>query len=95
MNTLQEQLSYYDNDGIPRVLEGCTLSVDRAGRYWLWSEQLQHNLAHKIKTREACLLAAINSLLFTVELRDERIAELKRIADLALRFADEIKPDEE
>ena len=31
----------------------------------------------------------------TIQLRDERIAGLQRIADLAQQFADEVKPDEE
>jgi hypothetical protein len=36
----------------------------------------------------------LTKLLFHIKLKDERIATLQRIADLAQRFADEVKPDE-
>lgn len=88
-------LKYRDSDGVLREIEECTMTRDKGGRFWLWCEQLEHNLAYKAPSREDCLLAAIDSLLFTVKLRDERIAKLQRIADLAEAFADQIKPDEE
>jgi hypothetical protein len=89
------KLNYTDYDGARREVRGCTLTVDRLDRHWIWSEQLDHNLVFMTKGREDALLAAIDSLLFTIELRDERIAALQRIADLATAFADQIKPDEE
>lgn len=92
---MSEDLTYRDSDGVRQKVRGCTLRQDEAGRYWLWSEVLKHNLAYKIKDREDCFLAAINSLLFSIQLRDERIAKLQKIADLASAFADQIKPDEE
>lgn len=88
-------LDYIDHDGAPRTVRGCDLTLDKAGRYWLWSDQEEINLAHKARSKEACLLASIDSLLFTIQLRDERIAKLQRLADLAEAFANEIKPDEE
>ena len=88
-------LTYIGSDGAGRELEGCDMSTDEAGRYWLWSEQLQQNLGIKERGRDACLLSAINSLLFTIKLRDDRIAGLQRIADLADAFADAVKPDEQ
>lgn len=87
-------LTYTDREG-NRQTVNATLTVDAHGRHWIWSEQLQHNLAFKIKGREDALLAAIASLLFTVQLRDERIAGLQRIADLAQRFAEEVNPQAE
>ena len=39
-------------------------------------------------------MSAIDSLLFTIKLRDERIKALQQIADAAMRFADEVKPSE-
>jgi hypothetical protein len=69
--------------------------VDKFDRHWIWSNQLDHNLVYKTKGRENALLAAIDSLLFTIQLRDERIAGLQRISDLAQQFADAVKPDEE
>ena len=92
---MSEELTYVDNDGARQKVRGCKLSQDKAGRYWLWSDTLQHNLAYRIKGREDCFLAAIDSLLFSIHLRDERISELQRIADLASAFADQIKPDAE
>lgn len=88
-------LTYTDHDGARREIKGCRLTVDPLGRHWIWSAQLQHNIVYKTKGREDALLAAIDSLLFTIKLRDERIAGLQRIADLASAFADQVKPDEE
>ena len=90
---MSEELTYIDSDGARQKVEDCDLSQDKAGRYWLWSDALQHNLAYKIKSREDCFLAAIDSLLFTIQLRDEKIAALQRIADLASAFADQIKEE--
>lgn len=87
-------LAFADSDGATREVRGCTLTKDKANRYWLWSKSLKHNLAYKSRTREDCLLAAIDSLLFTISLRDEHISALQRIADLAQQFASEITPDE-
>lgn len=88
-------LDYRSSDGEPRKLEGCKMYVDKAGRYWLWSEQEQSNLSYRHKTRDECLLSAISILLFTIRLHEKRIKELQRIADLAAEFADKIKPDED
>ena len=92
--TTNTNLQYTDSDGARREVRGCSMTTDKAGRYWLWSDTLEHNIAYKEKTREDCLLAAIDSLLFTIELRDKRIATLQRIVDLAEQFADAVKPDE-
>jgi hypothetical protein len=88
-------LVYRDHEGASREVKGCELTVDKLDRHWIWSKQLEQNLVYKIKGRENALLAAIDSLLYTIQLRDERIEALQRIANLAKSFADEIKPDEE
>lgn len=88
---MSEELTYVNSDGYLQEVSGCELSQDKAGRYWLWSDALQQNLAYRIKGREDCFLEAIDSLLFIISLRDERISELQKIADLALAFADQIK----
>lgn len=88
-------MAYVDHDGAKRVVRGCTMSVDQLDRYWIWSEQLEQNLVYMTRGKENALLAAIDSLLFTIQLRDERISALQRIAALAIEFADQIKPDED
>lgn len=87
-------LTYIDHDGARREVKGCRLTVDKFDRHWIWSEQLEQNLVYKTKGREDALIASIASLLFTVQLRDERIARLQRIATLAEAFAAEVNPDE-
>lgn len=94
LDTATTSLRYRDSDGAMCEVGGCSMTTDKAGRYWLWSDAVELNLAYKAKTREDCLLMAIDSLLFTISLRDSRIAELQRIADLARQFADAVKPDE-
>lgn len=89
------ELTYIDGDNIKRTLKDCNLIIDKNGRHWFWSEQLQHNIACRTKTKEDTLIAAIDSLLFTIQLKDERIADLQKIANLASAFADQIKPDSE
>ena len=86
-------LTYIDHDGARRVVKGCKLTVDQLGRHWIWSDQLQRNLVYKTRGYENALLAAIDSLLFTIELRDERIAALQRVHDLAQLFAAEAFPE--
>ena len=88
------KLTYTDHDGALREVRGCELTVDHLGRHWIWSEQTESNLVYKTKGREDALLAALNSALFYIKLKDERIAALQRIADLAYVFADQIKSDE-
>ena len=88
-------LTYIDHDGARREVRGCRMTVDQLDRHWIWSEHLQHNLVYKTKGRENALLAAIDSLLFIIQLRDERIAALQRVHDLAQRFAEEAFPQEE
>jgi hypothetical protein len=87
---MSNKLSYIDHDGARREVRGCTLTVDNLDRHWIWSEQLQHNIVYQTKGRENALLAAIDNMLFTIQLKDERIAKLQRIADLAQAFAKEV-----
>ena len=87
-----DKLTYRDHDGAQREVTECTLTVDDLDRHWIWSEQLQRNLVYKTKGRENALLATIDSLLFTIQLRDERIAELQRVVSLAEAFSEEAFP---
>ena len=88
-------LTYIDHDGARRTVRGCRMTVDQLGRHWIWSEHLERNLVYKTKGRENALLAAINTLLLTIQLKDERIAALQRIYGLAQRFAAEAFPEED
>lgn len=91
----ESNLTYTDHDGITREIKGCRLTVDKFGRHWIWSEQLQENIVYKTKGREDALLASIDSLLFLLQLREQRIAALQRIVNLAERFAAEAFPPDE
>jgi hypothetical protein len=97
MNTVNSDrsLDYRDSDGVTRTIKGCNLTLDKANRYWLWCKSLENNLAYKARTKEDALLIAIDSLLFTIQLKDERLEALERIHKLAVEFADKIKPDNE
>mgnify|MGYP000995098199 CR=1 FL=1 len=95
LSKVETQLTYVDSDGERCVVRGCKLTVDELDRHWIWSEQLQHNLVYKTKGRENALLAAIDSLLFAIQLKDRRIASLQRVHDLARQFAAEAFPEEE
>jgi hypothetical protein len=86
------KLEYTDIDGLSRTLEGVEVTEDKAGRYWIWSEQLKHNIAYKEATLDDALKSAIASLLFTVHLRDERIKALQRIADEVDAFIEQVRP---
>ena len=94
-NDTENPLTYVDHDGARRVVSGCRLTVDHLDRHWIWSEQVNHNIVYRTKGRENALLAAIDSLLFTIRLRDERIAALQRVYDLAQGFAAEAFPEDE
>ena len=87
-------LTYTDHEGARREVRGCRLTVDKFDRHFVWCDQLEQNLVYKTKGRENALLASIDMLLFIIQLRDERIAGLQRIATLAERFAAEAFPDE-
>ena len=90
-----ETLFYQDGEGISRELKGCKLTQAKNGKFYLWSEALGHNLAYNIATKEDALIASIASLLFTIELKNEQIEELKRVQALAMQLADYLKPDED
>ena len=90
---MSEELTYIDGEGNRKKVRDCKLYQDKVGSYLLWSGALRHNIAYKIKGREDCFLAAIDNLLFAIHLRDKKISELQKIADLASAFADQIKPD--
>lgn len=85
-------LDYVDHDGAKRTVKGCTLTVDQLGRHFIWSEQLQRNLVYKTKGLDNALFAAIDSLLFTIQLKNERIKDLESISEAVDRFINEVRP---
>jgi len=95
MQDNQTSLTYRSSEGGYNTVENCEMTIDKAGRFWLWSEDLQHNLAHKSASREDCLLAAIDSLLSTIKLKDERIDKLQRVNDLTEQFLETVFPPDE
>lgn len=86
-------LDFIDHNGQPSSVHDCEMSIDASGRFYLWSEGLEQNLAHRARDRNSCLLEAIDSLLFLIKLRDERIAEMKVTCDIARKFADAINQE--
>jgi hypothetical protein len=88
------ELTYkLSEDNKTRIIEGLDHSLDNRGKHWIYCKTLKHNLVYKSETFENALLASIASLLYTIKLKNERIADLQKIADLASVFADQIKPD--
>jgi len=89
------QLTYTDHDGEARTIEGLTLTIDKHGCYFIWCDVLEHNLTYKTKGLENALLSAIESLLFTIQLKEERINKLQKINDLAFEFAAAVNPEKD
>lgn len=90
---MSENLTYTDHDGTRLTVEGLSLTQDKAGLYWLWSDALNQNLAYKTKTREDTLLAALDSALFLLSLKQERIDDLSAVRDKVNAFIDSIQGD--
>lgn len=90
---MSENLTYIDHDGTHLTIEGLSLTQDKAGLYWLWSDALNQNLAYKTKTREDTLLAALDSALFLLSLKQERIDALSAVSDKVNAFIDSIQGD--
>jgi hypothetical protein len=88
------KLTYRDHDGFHHEVRGCDITVDSYGRHWIWSESEECNISMRCPAREDALLSAIDTLLFIIELRDARLADLQEIADRAMAFAEAIKPQE-
>jgi hypothetical protein len=42
---MSENITYTDHEGVTRHVRGVSLTQDKTGRYWLWSEQEEQNLA--------------------------------------------------
>lgn len=76
---MSEQLTYTDHDGANQTIEGLTTYRDKAGRYWLWSDKLQQNLAYKERSREDMLLSALNSALFRLDLAQTERNQLRKL----------------
>ncbi len=90
---MSENITYTDHEGVTQHVRGVSLTQDKAGRYWLWSEQEEQNLAYKTKTREDTLLAALDSALFLLSLKQERIDELSMMQAKVLSFIESIKEE--
>jgi len=88
-------ITYTNHDGVKQTIKGLSLSQDKVGRYWLWHDSLEQNLAYKTKTREDTLLAALDSALFLLSLKQERIDELSIMCDRVQTFIEAIKGDQD
>lgn len=92
MNT---DLIYTDSDGAMRTVKGLTVTQDKAGRYWVWSEQLECNVAYKAKTMEDAALIAIDSLLFMLKLKQEQLDALYELQNKVFAFVESVTEKEE
>lgn len=91
---MSENITYTDHEGAYRTIKGLSLTQDKTGRYWLWSDVLEQNLAYKTKTLEDTLLAALDSALFLLSLKQERIDELSALKDKVYSFIESIQEDQ-
>jgi hypothetical protein len=92
---MSEQLTYIDHEGAKRTIKGVSVSQDKAGRYWLWSEALDQNLAYKEKSREDMLMSALSSALFLLELKQEKLDSLQALQEKVMAFVDDVTPNED
>lgn len=92
---MSKNLTYTAHDGLQTTIEGLSLTQDKMGRYWLWSDALEQNLAYKARTREDALLAALNSALFLLSLKQERIDKLSTMHDKVHAFIEAIQEDKD
>lgn len=92
MNT---SLNYIDSDGAMSTVKGLTVTQDKAGRYWIWSEQLQCNVAYKAKTMEDAVLIALDSLLFTIKLKQEKVDAFYELQNKVGSFIESVQDNEE
>jgi len=90
---MSENITYTDHEGVTQHVRGVSLTQDKTGRYWLWSEQEEQNLAYKPKNREDTLLAALDSALFLLSLKQERIDELSMMQAKGLSCIESIKEE--
>jgi hypothetical protein len=92
---MSEQLTYIDHEGAKRILKGVSVSQDKAGRYWLWSEALEQNLAYKVKSKEDMLMSALSSALFLLDLKQEKLDRLQALQEKVMAFVDDVTPKED
>ena len=92
MNTY---LIYTDSDGALRTVKGLTVTQDKAGRYWVWSEQLKQNLAYKAKTMDDAALIAIDLLLFMLKLKQKKLDALYELQSKVSAFVESVTEKEE
>jgi hypothetical protein len=92
---MTDKLTYIDHEGAQRTIKGLSVSQDKTGRYWLWSEALEQNLAYKEKSKEDMLMSALSSALFLLELKQEKLDRLQELEKKVLDFAYDVSPKEE
>jgi len=88
-------LEYIDSSGLKQRVKDVSVYQDKVGRWWIWSEQLEINLAYKEKSQEDALKSAIESLLFTIHLKDARIKELQVISEAVDRLVQTVSKEKD
>jgi hypothetical protein len=88
-------LEYVSSEGRKQIVQNVSVYQGKCGRWWIWSEEMAINLAYKEKSLDDALKSAIDSLLFTIQLKDERIKELQVISEAVDAFVQKVTKESE
>ncbi len=86
---------YIDSDGAARTVKGLTSRTDNGGKIWIWSEQLEQNIAIKGKTESDALRSALDSLLFIIGMQREKIKEFYELKEKVAGFIESVTDKED
>jgi ABC-type uncharacterized transport system involved in gliding motility auxiliary subunit len=92
---MENFFNYIDSDGAFQNVKGLSIRKDKAGKYWLWSDQLNKNIAIKANNLEDMLKMALNSVLFTVHIKQTRLDTLTELKNKVDAFVEAISVNDE
>ena len=92
---MSEKITYIGREGFIVTLEGVTITQAKQGKFWVWSEEEQINLAYNENGREEALCAALDSALFLISLRTKELNRLRAFEKKFLDLAYDMSPKED
>ena len=92
---MNDKITYKGKEGFNITIKGVTITQAKQGKFWVWSEEEQINLAYNENGREEALCAALDSALFILSLRTEELNRLRAFEKKVLDFAYDISPKED